>query len=269
VESVSEHPLASAVVQAAKDRAFDLKEIKDAKSETGMGIAATVDGMQVRIGRLAFVRSGALDGAQQKQVDALHAQAKTVVFVSLGEKLAGALAIADPLKPSAQEAIEQMKRLGMQVVMITGDNPATARAIAKEVGIENVHAEVFPADKLEIVRRAQAEGKRVAFVGDGINDAPALTQADLGIAMGTGTDIAIESGQIILMGGEPSKIPDAIRISRKTFGAIKQNLFWAFIYNIVGIPLAALGLLNPIIAAGAMAFSSISVLLNSLRLKRL
>jgi len=153
--------------------------------------------------------------------------------------------------------------------MLTGDNTQTARAIANAVGIDEVHAEVMPEDKLRLVKEAQAKGKRVAFVGDGINDAPALIQADLGIAMGTGTDIAIESGQIVLVGGEPTKIPEAIHISRKTFSAIKQNLFWAFLYNVLGIPLAALGLLNPMIAAAAMAFSSISVLLNSLRLKRL
>lgn len=267
VEAMSEHPLATAVVRAAEERGIKIAKATNTKSETGMGMLGTVGGKEVRIGRKAFVSGG--DGVETTEADRLETEAKTVVFVSHGNVCIGLIAIADPLKENAQEAVSELKKLGMRPVMLTGDNTRTAEAIAKQVGIETVHAEIMPEDKLRLVKEAQEQGERVVFVGDGINDAPALTQADLGMAMGTGTDIAIESGQIVIMGGEAGKIPEAILISRKTFGAIKQNLFWAFIYNVIGIPLAALGLLNPMIAAGAMAFSSISVLLNSLRLKRI
>ena len=267
VEVLSEHPLAAAVVKAAEERGIKIAKATKTRSETGMGMLGMVDGNEVRIGRKSFVIGGnEVDAAGAQR---LEAEAKTVVFVSHGDACVGLIAIADPLKENAQEAVSELKKLGMRPVMLTGDNTRTAEAIAKQVGIETVHAEIMPEDKLRLVKEAQELDERVVFVGDGINDAPALTQADLGMAMGTGTDIAIESGQIVIMGGEAGKIPEAILISRKTFGAIKQNLFWAFIYNVIGIPLAALGLLNPMIAAGAMAFSSISVLLNSLRLKRI
>lgn len=265
VEQFSEHPLADAIVQHAGTAT--LLKATNVQTETGQGIIGSLKGVEVRVGRLSYVTSDTHDEAE-REAQRLRQQAKTVVFVSKNDKLVGLIAVADPLKEGAKEAVERLHKISAKTVMITGDNQQTAEAIAREVGIDEVHAEVMPADKLRLVKDAQKIG-RVVFVGDGINDAPALTQADLGIAMGTGTDIAIESGQIVLVGGEPTKIPEAILISRKTFNAIKQNLFWAFLYNTLGIPLAALGLLNPMIAAGAMAFSSISVLLNSLRLKRI
>lgn len=267
VEAGSEHPLASAIVAAAKERELRLESVSDAQAVTGQGMQGTVDGQDVRVGRATFVVGA--DTIDRAVVETLEHEAKTVVYVSRGNQCVGVIAIADPLKPDAKEALGRLRRLGVEPVMLTGDNSRTADAIAKQVGIERVHAEVLPDQKLALVKEAQEKGLSVAFAGDGINDAPALTQADLGIAMGTGTDIAIESGQIVIMGGEAGKIPEAILISRKTFATIKQNLFWAFAYNIVGIPLAAFGFLNPMIAAGAMAFSSISVLLNSLRLKRI
>jgi P-type Cu+ transporter len=266
IEKSSEHPLADAIVQYAGTAT--LAKASNIQTETGQGISGEISGVTVRVGRFDYV-SNESNETVASVAQKLREEAKTVVFVSKDKTLIGIIAIADPIKSEAKDAIDQIQAMGAETVMITGDNSHTADAIAKEIGIDTVHAEVMPADKLNLVKAAQKSGKRVAFVGDGINDAPALTQADLGIAMGTGTDIAIESGQIVLVGGDPTKIPEAIHISRKTFGAIKQNLFWAFLYNTLGIPLAAVGLLNPMFAAGAMAFSSISVLLNSLRLKRI
>ncbi len=268
VEQGSEHPLAAAIIEAARTRKITIPKATALKSETAMGIFGKVDGADIRVGKPGYASDAELSDKVQETAKTLEKQGKTVVYVSSNKGIIGVIAIADPLKKDAGEAVQSLRKLGIEVAMITGDNTATANAIAKQVGITEVHAEVLPKDKLDIVKAAQEKGQKVAFVGDGINDAPALTQADLGIAMGTGTDIAIESGQIVLVGGETKKIPEAIVISRKTFSAIQQNLFWAFIYNALGIPLAALGFLNPIIAAGAMAFSSISVLLNSLRLKR-
>lgn len=269
LEANSEHPLASAIVREAKKKSLKLSAVDAVKATAGHGISGMVDGKEVKVGRRGFVGGAkSLPSVEETKIAHLEKQAKTVVFVSKDGIFQGVIAIADPLKEDAKEAVEQIRAIGSEVMMLTGDNRQTAEAIAKEVGIRDFKAEVLPQDKLDLVKAAQAAGKQVAFVGDGINDAPALTQADLGIAIGTGTDIAIESGQIVLVGGEPTKIPEAVRISRKTFATIQQNLFWAFIYNIVGVPLAALGFLNPMIAAGAMAFSSVSVLLNSLRLRK-
>ena len=265
VEMVSEHPLGKAIVDEAVKRELAVRRAKDVQTETGTGIMGKLDHDEVRVGKIGFVKGVFSD---EVVIEKLEREAKTVVFVSRGNVCLGAIAIADPLKKGASEAIVRLRSMGIEPVMLTGDNARTAGAIAKQVGISEVHAGVLPADKLAIVKKAQGDGRRVAFVGDGINDAPALTQSDLGIAMGTGTDVAIEAGQIVIMGGEAGKIPEAILISRRTFMVIRQNLFWAFFYNALGIPLAALGMLNPMIAAGAMAFSSISVLLNSLRLRR-
>jgi len=269
IEQGSEHPLAAAIVRGAEMKQVAFSKATELESKTAMGMHGKVNSHVIRVGKASYVSDQALSKEQKTVAQALETQGKTTVYVSNDGVLIGVIAIADPIKSDAAAAVQAMHDLGMHVVMITGDNKATAEAIAKQAGISEVHAEVLPKDKLDLVKQAQKQGQKVAFVGDGINDAPALTQADLGIAMGTGTDIAIESGQIVLVGGETKKIPDAILISRKTFSAIQQNLFWAFIYNALGIPLAAFGFLNPIIAAGAMAFSSISVLLNSLRLKRL
>ena len=268
VEHGSEHPLASAIVEKARAKNVSIPKATAVKSKTAQGIVGKVDGHEIRVGKSGFVSEKELSNEMKSAAQSLEQEGKTVVYVSNDKVTIGIVAIADQIKTDAGSAVRSLRDFGIEVVMITGDNKTTANAIAKEVDITEVHAEVLPKDKLDIVRRAQKEGKKVAFVGDGINDAPALTQADLGIAMGTGTDIAIESGQIVLVGGETKKIPESIHISRKTFSTIQQNLFWAFIYNALGIPLAALGFLNPMIAAGAMAFSSISVLLNSLRLKR-
>ena len=228
-----------------------------------------MDGKNLALGNVRFMKKLGVDvDAQVEQIAKLEAQAKTVIVLSVSGKLAGIIAVADAVKEKAGNTVAQLKKEGLKVVMITGDNQATAKAIANELGIDAFEAEVLPDQKLEIVKKYQQAGEKVAFVGDGINDAPAITQADLGIAVGTGTDIAIESGQIVLIGGGPEKVIEAIKLARDTHRIIKQNLFWAFFYNVVGIPVAAIGLLNPIIASAAMAFSSVSVVLNSLRLRK-
>ncbi len=204
----------------------------------------------------------------EQKINSLAAEAKTVILVAQDQELIGLVAVADTVKEDAHGAIAALKAKGIDTVMITGDNQQTADAIARKLGIEKVFAEVLPQDKAQKVKLLQDEGLKVAFVGDGINDAPALVQADLGIAVGTGTDIAIEAGNIVLVKGSPTKVVEALRLSQLTFRTIKQNLFWAFFYNIAAIPLAAFGFLNPMIAAGAMAFSSLSVVGNSLRIKR-
>jgi P-type E1-E2 ATPase len=205
--------------------------------------------------------------AHLEKIEEYESAAKTVIAVSCGGALHGVIAVADTLKDDAQAAIGRLRSEGVETVMVTGDNRRTAEAIAKQIGIDRVCAEVLPQDKARQVLALQQQGRRVAFVGDGINDAPALVQADLGIAIGTGTDIAIEAGNIVLVKGHPLKVIEALALSRITFRTIKQNMFWAFFYNVAAIPLAALGLLNPMVAAAAMAGSSLSVVGNSLRIK--
>jgi len=269
LESESEHPIATAVVNYAEEKKLAIEKISDFESVTGFGVQAKMDGKNLALGNVRFMKKLGVDvDAQVEQIAKLEAQAKTVIVLSVSGKLAGIIAVADAVKEKAGNTVAQLKKEGLKVVMITGDNQATAKAIANELGIDAFEAEVLPDQKLEIVKKYQQAGEKVAFVGDGINDAPAITQADLGIAVGTGTDIAIESGQIVLIGGGPEKVIEAIKLACDTHRIIKQNLFWAFFYNVVGIPVAAIGLLNPIIASAAMAFSSVSVVLNSLRLRK-
>lgn len=276
-EALSEHPLGQAIAKGAAEKLGTLPTATDFTSITGRGISATVENHQILVGTRTLLKESGVDyESAEEKANALEKQGKTAMFVAIDGKIAGIIAVADTVKPSSKEAIHIMQdQMGLEVMMITGDNVYTAVAIAKQVGIEHVLAEVLPdekAKKVEGVRKNGIEGKRpenqcVAMVGDGINDAPALVTADVGMAMGTGTDIAMEAADITLMNGDLTTIPKAILISKRTLRKIKQNLFWAFIYNIIGIPFAALGFLSPALAGAAMAFSSVSVVTNSLTLK--
>jgi P-type Cu+ transporter len=276
VERGSEHPLAETLVEEARSRGLVLGEASDFQAMPGRGVVANMDGMEVRLGNAALMtEAGANLGALEAAAEEMASSGKTIIYAMAGGELLGYVAMADTLKPMATEAVRALQGLGVEVVMLSGDRRSTAEAIARQVGVDRVLAEVLPADKAAEVARIQSEGKVVAMVGDGINDAPALAQADIGIAIGTGTDVALEASDITLISDDLRKVATAIELSRATLRTIKQNLFWAFIYNVVGIPIAA-GvlypiwgvLLNPIYAAAAMAFSSVSVISNSLRLKR-
>lgn len=270
IEFSSEHPLARAVVDAATEKKLAFSDVAAFQNISGKGVRGTVDGKRVLLGNIRLMDDEKVEnGGIVHERERLEEEAKTVVFLAREGEVIGMLGIADTLKSDARQAIENLKTRGIATAMITGDNKKTGEAIGKKVGIATVFAEVLPQEKGEKVKALQGEGKRVAFVGDGINDAPALVLADLGIAIGTGTDIAIEAGNVVLVKGNPTKVAEALALSAATFRVIKQNLFWAFFYNVAAIPLAAFGFLNPIIAAGAMAFSSVSVVLNSLRLKRM
>jgi len=275
-EQASEHPLGQAIVRGAQAKGLQPAPVEDFQSLTGRGIEAMLNGQRVLAGneKLMAEQGVALE-AGAEAVDRLAGEGKTPMFVAVDGKLAGVIAVADVVKPSSRDAIENLHRMGIEVAMITGDNRKTANAIARQVGIDRVLAEVLPQDKANEVKKLQSEGRRVAMVGDGINDAPALVQADIGIAIGSGTDVAIESADIVLMRSDLRDVSTAIELSRRTIRNIKQNLFWAFGYNVIGIPIAAgvlhlFGgpLLNPIFAAAAMSLSSVSVLTNALRLKR-
>jgi P-type Cu+ transporter len=270
VEALSEHPLAQAIVDAARQKQLPLCEVHDFASLAGKGVQGRIGSdTTVLIGSARLLRECNVPvSASISVIEEWEARAQTVVGVARNGALIGIIGIADALKEDAAAAVARLHEQQIETVMITGDNRRTAESIAAQIGVTRVFAEVLPQDKADHVRRLQAEGKRVAFVGDGINDAPALAQADLGIAIGTGTDVAIEAGNIVLIKGRPMKIIEALALSRTTFRTIKQNLFWAFFYNIAAIPLAAFGLLNPMVAAGAMAASSVSVVGNSLRIKR-
>ncbi len=275
-EKGSEHPLGQAIVQGAQDKGLELLKVEGFSSITGRGIEATIGGQTVLAGnRKLMDERGIALAALEADSDRLAGEGKTPMYVAIDGRLAGIAAVADVVKPSSRAAIESLHRMGVEVAMITGDNRRTADAIAKQVGIDRVLAEVLPEDKSSEVKKLQAEGCRVAMVGDGINDAPALAQADIGIAIGSGTDVAMESADIVLMRSDLMDVPTAIELSKKTIRNIKENLFWAFGYNVIGIPIAAgvlhlFGgpLLNPIFAAAAMSLSSVSVLTNALRLKR-
>lgn len=270
LESASEHPLASAVLNYAQKQGATTSTVEAFEAVTGQGVQGVMDGEGVAIGSLRFMkeRSVTVPAEIEEQAQVLEAAAQTVVFVSRGEALLGALAITDPVKETSAEAIQVLKRMGIRSVLLTGDAEATARAVASEVGIETYTADMRPEEKLTAISRLQQEGEVVAMVGDGVNDAPALAQANVGIAMGTGTDSAREAAGMTLIQGDLLKATEAIQLSRATMRLIKQNLGWAFIYNLVLIPVAAFGLLHPAYAAGAMALSSISVVLNSLRVRR-
>ncbi len=268
-EASSEHPVARAVVDGAAERGLLIASATGFRSVAGLGVRAEVGGVDVWVGRRRLLEEQglAVPAWLEEEAGRLEAEGKTVFWAGWEGKARGALAVADVLKKGAGASIDALHRVGVEVAMITGDNRSTAEAIAREAGIDRVMAEVMPADKVNEVKRLQSEGKVVAMVGDGINDGPALAQADLGIAIGTGSDVAIEASDLTLITGDLKGVVTAIRLSRRTFRTIVQNLFWAFGYNVVLIPLAAFGLLNPILAGAAMAFSSVSVVSNSLRLR--
>jgi Cu+-exporting ATPase len=278
IEQSSEHPLARAIVDEAKDNGLELLPVENFKSTTAGGVTGNVGGKTVRVGKRAFLEENGITIPSDllKDAEAWQENARTVAWVAFDKNVAGILAIADPIKESSAEAIKTLHALGLKVIMCTGDNRKTAEAVARELDIDEVHAEVMPQDKIDIIRKLKAEGAIVAMAGDGINDAPALAEANVGIAMGTGTDVAIESAGITLVKGDLLGITKAIHISRATMRNIRQNLFFAFIYNALGVPIAAgvlypfVGiLLSPMIAGAAMSFSSLSVILNALRLRRL
>lgn len=268
LEHKSEHPLGQAIVEKANELGLTLGDVESFQSFTGFGVTAVIDGDAVVVGNNTLMREYAIETTEaETHAVKFSDEGKTSIYIAINGKLAGLIAIADTIQQTSTEAIAQLKSMGIETVMLTGDNKRTAQAIADQVMVERVIAEVLPHDKAAQIKAIQAEGKIVAMVGDGINDAPALAQADVGIAMGTGTDIAMETADVTLMKSDLIGVAQAITLSKATIRTIRQNLFWAFIYNIIGIPLAALGMLNPIIAAGAMAFSSVSVVSNSLRLK--
>ncbi|GJQ21785.1 MAG: copper-translocating P-type ATPase [Bacteroidia bacterium] len=268
LENRSEHPLAKAIVKKAEERGIALAHVDQAEASPGLGISGMVEGLRVAVGNVAYLKDRGVDlGAAPAVVDGMTQRGQTPVLVAVNDRLAGVFALEDQIKPTSAEAIRALKEMGLKVVMVTGDRSDVARNLGKELGIDEVHAEVLPAGKSALVQALKRNGERVAMVGDGVNDAPALASADVAVAMGSGTDVAMETADITLMNSDMRSIVQVVRLSQKTLATIRQNLFWAFLYNVIGIPVAAFGLLNPILAAGAMALSSVSVVSNSLRLR--
>lgn len=271
LEVSSEHPIGKAIAAEAASKGLSLPSVEGFRSHSGFGVTATIHQEQVAVGKRELLSKNGMYGCvdlDERAVE-LTEQGRTVVWVGWGKRALGVIALSDSPRPHSAEAVSKLKQMGVKVILLTGDNERTAARVAQEVGISEVVAEVLPAGKVDEIKRLQEGNHVVAMVGDGVNDAPALVQADIGIAIGTGTDVAIEASDITLIGGDPRKIPDGIRLSRQTLRVIKQNLFWAFAYNVAAIPLAAIGALSPSIAAAAMAFSSVSVVLNALRLRHL
>ncbi|MGZ5366045.1 MAG: heavy metal translocating P-type ATPase, partial [Mycobacterium sp.] len=266
LEEPSEHPIAKAIAAGAREKVAELPAAADFTNLQGLGVRGVVDGVDVVVGRQRLFTQipEELDEAMRRA----EAAGKTAVVVGRDGAAVGVLIVADAVKPTSADAVKELRALGLTPILLTGDNEATARTVATQVGIDEVIAGVLPAEKVDVVKRLQADGKIVAMVGDGVNDAAALAQADLGLAMGSGADVAIEASDLTLVRDDLRTVGDAIRLSRRTLATIKGNLFWAFAYNVAALPLAAAGLLNPMIAGAAMAFSSVFVVSNSLRLRR-
>jgi P-type Cu+ transporter len=269
LEDASEHPVGRAIAQAARARG-PLPPVESFANREGLGVEGVVEGRALVVGRPSLLADWSVHLPPELEAarGAAEARGHTVIAAGADGRAIAVLAVADTPKPGSAEAVASLRELGLRPILLTGDNRATAEAVAADVGIDEVIAEVLPSEKADVVRRLQAEGRVVAMVGDGVNDSPALAKADLGLAIGTGTDVAIEASDLTLVSGDLRAAADAIRLSRATLRTIKQNLGWAFGYNVAAIPLAALGLLNPVIASAAMALSSVSVVANALRLRR-
>jgi Cu+-exporting ATPase len=272
VESASEHPVAAAIAAGARTRLGDpVWDVSDFSAYPGQGVSAVADGHAVLAGRAGWLTGQwalAIPPSLAARADAAERAGQTATFVAWDGAVRGVLVVADTVKPTSAEAVARLRGMGLHPVLLTGDNERAARAVAASAGIDEVIAGVLPSGKVDVIKQLQAQGRTVAMAGDGINDAAALAQADLGLAMGTGTDAAIEAADLTLVSGDLRAVPAAIELSRKTLATIKGNLAWAFCYNVAALPLAASGLLNPMIAAAAMAFSSVFVVTNSLRLRR-
>ncbi len=268
VEDPSEHPIGKAIAAGAREREMDLPAAEDFEASTGSGVRAIVEERKVSIGKRSFLSDASADSAIEGAATDLEEAGKTVVWVAVDGSVMGVIAVADQVRPTAAEAVSRLEAAGLSTLLLTGDNPGTGRAVARSVGIDDVSAGLLPDDKVEAVKGLQSSDRVVAMVGDGINDSPALAQADLGIAVGSGSDVALAAADVTLVGDDPLMIPAAITLARKTLRNIRQNLFWAFFYNVIAIPAAVFGYLDPMIAAAAMALSSVSVVFNALRLKR-